>query len=159
LYRRPPQRVARNGPGADLPVAASVIILAAMANKSRTKRLWPSTVKPCALVDTRGVYCGDNLEQLARLPDERIDLISGGIDPPLNSNRTGKDMGEVLGGKRRRIAPLKTATPPRRPTSPPCGLAASNLPASSKKIGSFYYHYDWHVEATKGQLDAVKFLD
>jgi DNA modification methylase len=41
--------------------------------------------KPSSLVDTRVVYCGDNLEQLAKLPPECIDLIY--IDPPFNSNR------------------------------------------------------------------------
>ncbi len=37
------------------------------------------------LLDTRVVYCGDNLEQLAKLPDACVDLIY--IDPPFNSNR------------------------------------------------------------------------
>ena len=41
--------------------------------------------KPSALVDTRVIYCGDNLEQLKKLPDACIDLIY--IDPPFNSNR------------------------------------------------------------------------
>ena len=41
--------------------------------------------KPSALVDTRVIYCGDNLEQLRKLPDGCIDLIY--IDPPFNSNR------------------------------------------------------------------------
>jgi hypothetical protein len=44
--------------------------------------------KPSALVDTRVVYCGDNLEQLAKLPAACIDLIY--IDPPFNSNRNYK---------------------------------------------------------------------
>ena len=44
-----------------------------------------STGRPSALLDTRVVYCGDNLEQLAKLPDACIDLIY--IDPPFNSNR------------------------------------------------------------------------
>ena len=38
-----------------------------------------------ALVDTRVIYCGDNLEQLKKLPGECGDLIY--IDPPFNSNR------------------------------------------------------------------------
>lgn len=38
-----------------------------------------------ALLDTRVVYCGDNLEQLAKLPDHCVDL--NYIDPPFNSNR------------------------------------------------------------------------
>jgi len=37
------------------------------------------------LVDTRVIYCGDNLDQLRKFPDECIDLIY--IDPPFNSNR------------------------------------------------------------------------
>ena len=41
--------------------------------------------KPSALVDTRVVYCGDNLEQLKKLPDACVDLVY--IDPPFNSNR------------------------------------------------------------------------
>jgi hypothetical protein len=36
--------------------------------------------RPSSLLDTRVVYCGDNLEQLAKLPDACVDLIY--IDPP-----------------------------------------------------------------------------
>jgi hypothetical protein len=42
-------------------------------------------LRASSLLDTRVVYCGDNLEQLARLPDVCVDLIY--IDPPFNSNR------------------------------------------------------------------------
>jgi len=31
--------------------------------------------KPSAILDTRVIYCGDNLEQLKKLPDNRINLI------------------------------------------------------------------------------------
>jgi len=41
--------------------------------------------KPSAVVDTRVIYCGDNLDQLKKLPDGCVDLIY--IDPPFNSNR------------------------------------------------------------------------
>ena len=41
--------------------------------------------KPSSLVDTRVIYCGDNLEQIRKLPDQCVDLIY--IDPPFNSNR------------------------------------------------------------------------
>ena len=41
--------------------------------------------KPSALLDTRVIYCGDNLEQLAKLPPQCVDLVY--IDPPFNSNR------------------------------------------------------------------------
>ena len=38
-----------------------------------------------ALLDTRIIYCGDCVDQLAKLPDGCVDLIY--IDPPFNSNR------------------------------------------------------------------------
>ena len=43
--------------------------------------------KPSALVlrDRRVICCGDNLDQLRKLPDACVDLIT--IDPPFNSNR------------------------------------------------------------------------
>src|SRR6266511_67990 len=41
--------------------------------------------KPSALIDTRVIYCGDNLNQLRKFPDGCVDLIY--IDPPFNSNR------------------------------------------------------------------------
>jgi DNA modification methylase len=41
--------------------------------------------KPSPLLDTRVVYCGDNLAQLRKLPDASVDLVY--IDPPFNSNR------------------------------------------------------------------------
>jgi hypothetical protein len=45
----------------------------------------PSHARPSSVVDTRVIYCGDNLEQLRKLPDGCVDLIY--IDPPFNSNR------------------------------------------------------------------------
>ncbi len=41
--------------------------------------------EPSAVIDTRVIYCGDNLEQLGKLSAECVDLIY--IDPPFNSNR------------------------------------------------------------------------
>src|SRR5947209_5173302 len=45
----------------------------------------PTPGKPSSLLDTRVIYCGDNLEKLAKLPDHCVDLIY--MDPPFNSNR------------------------------------------------------------------------
>jgi len=45
----------------------------------------PLARRPSSLVDTRVIYCGDNLEQLAKLADACVDLIY--IDPPFNSKR------------------------------------------------------------------------
>ena len=65
-----------------------------MAKKSAGKVAQPSrlsragatpALRPSSLLDTRVVYCGDNLEQLAKLPDVCVDLIY--IGPPFNSNR------------------------------------------------------------------------
>jgi len=53
--------------------------------------------KSSSLLDTRVVYCGDNLEQLAKFPDACVDLIY--IDPPFNSNRTVEQLGEVFWGE------------------------------------------------------------
>jgi 16S rRNA G966 N2-methylase RsmD len=65
------------------------------ANVGQASRLSPKSEKnetgkmpvprSSTLLDTRVVYCGDNLEQLAKLPDACVDLIY--IDPPFNSNR------------------------------------------------------------------------
>ena len=44
-----------------------------------------ASAKSSALVDTRVIYSGDNLDQLRKLPDACVDLIT--IDPPFNSNR------------------------------------------------------------------------
>ena len=41
-----------------------------------------TAAKSSALVDTRVIYCGDNLEQLKKLPGECVDLIY--IDLPFN---------------------------------------------------------------------------
>lgn len=63
---------------------------------SRPRRAPATKVgKPSPLVDTRVIYCGDNLDQLRKLPDACIDLIT--IDPPFNSNRSY----EVLWGETR----------------------------------------------------------
>ena len=59
---------------------------AALRNdKQEVVSLCVSMAKPSSLLDTRVIYCGDNLEQLKKLPDACVDLIY--IDPPFNSNR------------------------------------------------------------------------
>ena len=94
---------------------------------------------PSALLDTRVVYCGDNLEQLRKLPDKCVDLIY--IDPPFNSNRNY----EVFWGETKE----KRAFEDRHASTaayidfmrPRCVELARVL----KKTGSFYYHCDWHA--------------
>ena len=75
-------------------------------NPTRRSQTAATTARPSALLDTRVVYCGDNLEQLAKLPDACVDLIY--IDPPFNSNRNY----EVFWGSPREITPRTTI--PRR---------------------------------------------
>ncbi len=98
-----------------------------------------TAAKPSALVDVRVIYCGDNLEQLKKLPNACVDLIY--IDPPFNSNRNY----EVFWGETRE----KRAFEDRHASTqayidfmrPRCMELARVL----KKTGSFYYHCDWHA--------------
>ncbi len=98
-----------------------------------------ATGEPSSLLDTRVIYCGDNLEQLAKLPDRCVDLIY--IDPPFNSNRNY----EVFWGETKEKRAFED-----RPTStqayidymrPRCVELARVL----KKTGSFHYHCGWHA--------------
>jgi len=109
-----------------------------------------SPAKPSALVDTRVIYCGDNLEQLKKLPDACVDLIY--IDPPFNSNRNY----EVFWGETKE----KRAFEDRHASTqayidfmrPRCVELARVL----KKTGSFYYHCDWHASHyVKIMLDQI----
>jgi DNA modification methylase len=86
----------------------------------------PTKLKPSTLLDTRVVYCGDNLESLAKLPDGPC--------------RTGHHWGETR---------EKRAFEDRHENTrayidymrPRCVQLARVL----KKTGSFYYHCDWHA--------------
>ena len=107
-------------------------------------------MRPSPVIDTRVVYCGDNLEQLRKLPDCCVDLIY--IDPPFNSNRNY----EVFWGETRE----KRAFEDRHESTqayidfmrPRCVEMARVL----KKTGSFYYHCDWHASHyVKVMLDQV----
>jgi DNA modification methylase len=98
----------------------------------------PKPGKPSSLLDTRVVYCGDNLEQLAKLPDGCVDLIY--IDPPFNSNRNY----EVFWGETKEKRAFEdrhadASAYPGAPGRPRCVQLARVL----KKTGSFYYHCDW----------------
>ena len=106
--------------------------------------------RPSALVDTRVIYCGDNLDQLAKLPDHCVDLIY--IDPPFNSNRNY----EVFWGETKE----KRAFDDRHASTqayiefmrPRC----VELHRVLKTTGSFYYHCDWHASHyVKIMLDQI----
>ena len=121
-----------------------------MAKKSAAKPVMSKRLKSSALLDTRVVYCGDNLEQLKKLPDACIDLVY--IDPPFNSNRNY----EVFWGETKE----KRAFEDRHESThayidymkPRCVELARVL----KKTGSFYYHCDWHASHyVKVMLDQI----
>ena len=68
-----------------------------MSRKPSTRSIAPRSTAS-SLVDARVIYCGDNLEQLKKLPDACVDLIyidppawpkslRRGEGPPFNSNR------------------------------------------------------------------------
>ena len=80
------RRVAKNESslgGAGVPASRSLQTATDKTTACEDNR--PTKLKPSPLLDTRVIYCGDNLEQLAKLPDACVDLIY--IDPPFNSNR------------------------------------------------------------------------
>jgi DNA modification methylase len=106
--------------------------------------------KRSSLLDTGVIYCGDNLDQLKKLPDACVDLIY--IDPPFNSNRNY----EVFWGETKE----KRAFEDRHESTqayiefmrPKCVELARVL----KKTGSFYYHCDWHASHyVKVMLDQI----
>ena len=123
---------------------------AALAAASSSTAVPIPTGKPSPLVDTRVIYCGDNLEQLKKLPDACIDLIY--IDPPFNSNRNY----EVFWGETRETRAFDDRHESTQAyiefMRPRCVELARVL----KKTGSFYYHCDWHASHyVKVMLDQI----
>ena len=106
--------------------------------------------KSSALVDTRVIYCGDNLDQLKKLPDTCVDLIY--IDPPFNSNRNYEIFWPETSEKRRFDDRHESTTAYIDYMRPRCEQLARVL----KKTGSFYYHCDWHASHyVKVMLDQI----
>ena len=106
--------------------------------------------KPSALLDTRVIYCGDNLDQLHKLPDGCVDLIY--IDTPFNSNRNY----EVFWGEtkeKRSFEDRHESTKAYIEYMRPRCVALHRV---LKKTGSFYYHCDWHASHyVKVMLDQI----
>ena len=108
------------------------------------------TAKPSALVDTRVIYCGDNLEQLAKLPPACVDLIY--IDPPFNSNRNY----EVFWGETKEKRAFEDRHESTRAYIDYMRPRCRELHRVLKKTGSFYYHCDWHASHyIKVMLDQI----
>ncbi len=106
--------------------------------------------KPSSLLDTRVIYCGDNLEQLKKLPDACIDLIY--IDPPFNSNRNY----EVFWGETKEKRSFEDRHESTQAYIEFMRPRCVELSRVLKKTGSFYYHCDWHASHyVKVMLDQV----
>jgi len=106
--------------------------------------------RPSAIVDTRVIYCGDNLEQLARLPDGCVDLIY--IDPPFNSNRNY----EVFWGETKETRSFEDRHASTQAYIEFMRPRCMELHRVLKATGSFYYHCDWHAgHYVKVMLDQI----
>jgi len=109
-----------------------------------------SRQRPSALLDTRVIYCGDNLEQLPKLPSACVDLIY--IDPPFNSNRNY----EVFWGETKEMRAFEDRHESTRAYIDYMRPRCVELARVLKKTGSFYYHCDWHASHyVKVMLDQI----
>ena len=106
--------------------------------------------KPSSLLDTRVIYCGDNLEQLRKLPHACIDLIY--IDPPFNSNRNY----EVFWGETKEKRSFEDRHESTHAYIEFMRPRCVELSRVLKNTGSFYYHCDWHASHyVKVMLDQI----
>jgi DNA modification methylase len=109
-----------------------------------------SRQKPSSLLDTRLIYCGDNLEQLPKLPAASVDLIY--IDPPFNSNRNY----EVFWGETKEMRSFADRHESTKAYIDYMRPRCMELARVLKKTGSFYYHCDWHASHyVKVMLDQI----
>jgi DNA modification methylase len=95
--------------------------------------------RPSSLIDTRVVYCGDNLDQLSKLPNACVDLIY--IDPPFNSNRNY----EVFWGETKEKRSFEDRHASTQAYIDFMRPRCIELARVLKPSGSFYYHCDWHA--------------
>jgi DNA modification methylase len=110
----------------------------------------PTKLRPSSLIDTRVIYCGDNLDQLKKLPYACVDLIY--IDPPFNSNRNYEIFWPETSEKRRFDDRHESTRAYSDYMRPRCVQPARVL----KPTGSFYYHCDWHAShCVKVMLDQI----
>jgi len=124
-----------------------------MAKKAVKKKIASKKAvkgKSSALLDTRVIYCGDNLEQLKKLPENCVDLIY--IDPPFNSNRNY----EVFWGETKEKRAFKDRHASTQAYIEFMRPRCIELHRVLKKTGSFYFHCDWHASHyVKVMLDQI----
>jgi len=125
----------------------------AKKNISKSKKEHAKAVpagKPSVLVDTRVIFCGDNIDQLKKFPDGCVDLIY--IDPPFNSNRNY----EVFWGETKEKRAFKDRHASTQAYIDFMRPRCVELHRVLKKTGSFYYHCDWHASHyVKIMLDQI----
>ena len=106
--------------------------------------------KPSPVIDTRVIYCGDNLQQLLKLPNECVDLVY--IDPPFNSNRNY----EVFWGERKEVRAFEDRHESTQAYIEFMRPRCIELARVLNRTGSFYYHCDWHASHyVKVMLDQI----
>lgn len=92
-----------------------------------------------AFIDTQVIYCGDNLDQLQRLPDNCVDLIY--IDPPFNSNRNY----EVFWDEKRERRAFDDRHESTQAYIDFMRPRVVELARVLKLTGALYFHCDWHA--------------
>lgn len=125
---------------------STAMLIYPIGNMSRKQQ----TGKMSPLVDTRIIYCGDNLDQLSKLPPECVDLVY--IDPPFNSNRHY----EVFWHEKREMRSFDDRHASTEAyidfMRPRCEQLARVL----RPTGTLYYHCDWHASHyVKVMLDRI----
>ncbi|MGA2604484.1 MAG: DNA methyltransferase [Verrucomicrobiia bacterium] len=109
-----------------------------------------SAARTSPLVDTRVIYCGDNIDQLQKLPDGCIDLIY--IDPPWNSNRSY----EIFWGETQEKRGFEDRHESTQAYIDYMRPRCEQLARVLKPSGSLYYHCDWHASHyVKVMLDQI----
>ncbi|HEY7159151.1 MAG TPA: DNA methyltransferase [Gemmataceae bacterium] len=104
-----------------------------------SRDLFHGISRPLSTLSTQTIYCGDNLEQLPRLPDESVDLIY--VDPPFNSNRVY----ETFWGETKEKRAFEDRHESTRAYIDYMMPRCKELARVLKKTGSFYFHCDWHA--------------
>jgi site-specific DNA-methyltransferase (adenine-specific) len=109
-----------------------------------------ATQRPSPLVDTRVIWCGDNLDILKKMPDGCVDLIY--IDPPFNSNRNY----EVFWGETKEKRSFEDRHASTQAYIDFMRPRCLELHRVLKPTGSFYYHCDWHANSyVRVMLDQI----
>lgn len=102
------------------------------------------------VLDTRVIWCGDNLEYLKRLPDRCIDLVY--IDPPFN---TGRDH-EVIFGEANEERAFEDRHASINDYIDYMRSRCFELHRVLKDTGTLYYHCDWHADSyVRVMLDQI----